>query len=168
MDIEAANKLRNEQLAEQAAATAKIQAVAMARIEAGPKLPTMSIANLTGKWHVASVYSGPSIISSAEIVISKDTILLATNCNTFSITYSLVSESPIKIKRESFRQTQNKCNTSNDEALYKNALIKVTALKVLQDAGKMIVKLVDDQGVETYEIQRPVELKILNLSSSTP
>lgn len=151
MNIDAANKLRDEQLAQQqAAVTAKMQAAATANIEAAPKLPAMSIANLTGKWQIASVYGGPNIISTAELIISKDTILLATDCNTFSITYSIVSESPIKIKRESFRQTQNKCNTSNDEVLYKNALIKVTAFKVLQDAGKMIVKLVDDQGVEAY------------------
>lgn len=107
----------------------------------------MGIANLTGKWQIASLYGGPNIINSTTVIISKDTILVATDCNTFSITYSVISDSPIKIKRESFRQTQNKCNSSNYEQLYKNGLIKITTFKVLQDAGKMIVKLVDDQGI---------------------
>lgn len=63
--------------------------------------PSLSntFSDVVGKWTISKIFGITNYAIGFDFVISNNTILIAGQCNTYILTFSLVSTNPIKIKK---------------------------------------------------------------------
>ncbi len=63
-----------------------------------PKL-TNTISDYIGKWAVSKIFNIPNYSTNVDFVISNGTIIISSKCNTYILTFTAPSTTPIQIKR---------------------------------------------------------------------
>lgn len=121
-----------------------------------PKL-TNTLSDLIGKWTISKVFNMASYASNVDFVISNDTILISSKCNTFILTFSVASSNPVKIKRLNFRAVQGDTQcVEGDDGLYKTALSKIHGFNIRVENQKYIVSVQDEKNQEVLQLEKPV------------
>lgn len=97
MDLETANKLREEQQKEKANAPAFPTTPNPSF--SSPSPINYSINDLIGKWTISKLFTSPVTVNKMTFIIAKGSILISGDCNTYTYDYSVVGANPIRLKR---------------------------------------------------------------------